>query len=78
MRRSILITPSLVKQEAQRRIEEAYPLWRQVNIMRDGDTAQIEAMGKGIDAIRAASNKIEEMQPIPHDYQAAKYWPIGL
>lgn len=34
-----------------------------------------EAIWKSISAIRAASNEIEGMEPIPQDFADDKYWP---
>lgn len=63
----------LVKQHAQTLIVQRYPLWKQANIDRDGGKPQSE-MVAFIDAIRAASNRIEAMDPIPADYTNSIYW----
>lgn len=63
-----------VKGEAARRIEERYPLWKQLNITRSGGT-DLEAMTAFIDAVRAASNSLEAAKPIPHDFISPNYWP---
>lgn len=65
--------PSLaeVKAEARRRIEAAYPLWRQLNIIREGGGALAE-MSAAIDAIRDKSGSIEAA--LPADYRDEKHW----
>lgn len=65
-----------VKMEAARRIGERYPVWRQLNLMREGGEALTE-MGAAIDAIRDASNTIEAMDPIPQDFAADHRWPAA-
>ena len=72
---SVLVTTSMVKAEANRRIEAVYPLWRQANVLREGGEA-VAAMGTAIDAIRAASDAIEALNPIPADYAADHYWTL--
>ncbi|SDG34355.1 hypothetical protein [Pelagibacterium luteolum] len=62
-----------VKAEANRRITYAYPLWRQINIIRDGGDGLAD-MSAFIDGLRAKSNKIEAMKPIPPDFRDDKYW----
>jgi hypothetical protein len=64
-----------VKAEAARRIEERYPLWKQLNAIRSGGTG-LATMTAFIDAIRAASNSLEAMKPIPHDFAADHHWPL--
>jgi hypothetical protein len=71
MRFEHLVTPSHVKAEAQRRIEERYPLWRQMNILAEGGSPE---MTLWIAGVRTASNRIEAMTPIPADYEDPKYW----
>ena len=66
-------TRAMVKAEAARRIEAAYPLWRQMNIVREGGAA-LAAMTAMIDAIRAASDAIEALQPIPGNFADESYW----
>ena len=63
-------TVNYVKAEAARRIKAFAPLWRQLNAMREGDTALFEQ----IDAIRAASDKLEALDPIP-DPATWDGWP---
>ncbi|MDF2797508.1 MAG: hypothetical protein K0R85_252 [Devosia sp.] len=67
------ITTTMVKAEAQRRIEAAYPLWRQLNITREGGE-DLARMSRAIDAIRAASNRLEAREPIPPDFAADHHW----
>jgi hypothetical protein len=57
-----------VKAEAERRILSRFPLWKQLNMIRAGEDLS------EIDAIRAASNRIERMDPIPLDFRDDKYW----
>jgi len=64
-----------VKQEARRRIEEPYPTWRQINLQRESPVEWVAATAF-IDAVRAASNDIEAMSPIPHDFASDRYWPV--
>jgi len=70
----ITVTPEHVKAECQRRIEAAYPWWRQRNVDRRGGADQV-AMDKFIDDHIAASHRIEAMTPIPHDYRTSPEWP---
>lgn len=48
-------TISSIREDAARRIEAAWPIWRQVNTMRAGG-AELAQMAAEIDAIRDASN----------------------
>lgn len=41
---------------ARNRITKYYPEWKQLNILREGNSRKIEAMGKFIDACRKWSN----------------------
>lgn len=63
-----------VKLEARRRILARYPEWKQLNIIRAGgdDLAKMTAW---IDAMRAASDALEAMSPIPADYADDSHWP---
>lgn len=45
-----------IKQFAQSHIEKYYPLWKQSNIMRTNDEAELTKMGTFIDSVRAWSN----------------------
>ena len=63
----------MVKAEAERRITARYPLGKQNTIMlRAG--AERDAMHAFIEAIIAASHRIEAMSPIPHHYRDDTYW----
>lgn len=67
------VTLQMVKNEAERRILLKWPIWRQLNAMRDG--AEVMAvMARDIDAIRTASNRIEALSPIPADYRHDRHW----
>ena len=80
---------SLVKVEAQRRILSKYPLWKQNNMLADklniiqkevktqediDALAEIELGLEEIKYIRARSDAIELMDPIPSDYTIEDYW----
>lgn len=73
MRIAFTVTAADVKAEAARRIEARWPLWKQLNLSREGGIAMDE-MHAGIDAIRAASNALEAQDPIPADYRADHHW----
>lgn len=45
-----------IRQQAEERINAAWPLYRQLNRLRTGTPEEIAAMGAEIDAIRSASN----------------------
>lgn len=63
-----------INQEAARRIESIYPIWKQVNILREGDPAAISEMTAYIDAIRETSNRLK-----PDDsYLDDHHWPTQL
>lgn len=70
------VTTSDVKAEAERRITERFPLWRQMNILRDGDAVQAAQMAEVIDTIRADSNRIEALRRIPADFRHDKHWSL--
>lgn len=62
-----------VKAECQRRILDRYPLGKQNTIiLRGGEEA--DAMHAFIEAVIAASHRLEAMQPIPLDYTHDKHW----
>lgn len=44
------------RREAQKKIKQHYPFWKQLNILREGNPKKIEVMGKFIDACRKWSN----------------------
>lgn len=75
--RADIISPALVKKEAQRRIldpETGYPVHEQLNTI---GTAGEPAMRAFIDSIRAASDRLESMAltgGIPIDFADDKYW----
>ena len=73
MRIALNVTPDHVRQEAERRITEAFPLWRQMNIIREGGEAAA-AMATFIDGIRARSNATEARKRIPADYRDDSHW----
>lgn len=60
-----------VKAEARRRILAFAPEWKQLNAIREGDS---ELFAK-LDAIRAASDALEAMEPIPENYKDNEHWP---
>jgi len=41
----------------------------------DARKHQLQQVDAAIEAIRAASNRLEAMEPIPEDYADDKYWP---
>lgn len=52
-----------VKSEARRRIEDKWPIWKQINIKIE-DNLLFEEMREEINFIRNRSNEIEEMENI--------------
>lgn len=71
---SVVVTAEMVQAEARRRIELAYPLWKQINLNREGGEAAT-AMNAFIDAMRAASNALApDDASIPDDYSDDKWW----
>lgn len=75
MRYEILIKAADLRVEAARRIEARYPIWRQLNVMREGGEP-LAAMTAFIDAVRAASDQLEVLEPIPGDFASDHRWPI--
>lgn len=86
-----LLMSAVVKEEAQRRILEVLPEWRQRNLT--ARAAELAAKGQSnwtpeeqaewdagqilwdkIKVIRAASDALESMDPIPSDYKDNSYW----
>lgn len=63
-----------VRAEAARRIEARYPVYKQLNLIRDGGPALAD-MSSYIDAVRAASNALEASLPI--DFASDAHWPTG-
>jgi hypothetical protein len=74
MKFNIGVTAAMVKAEAARRIEVHYPLWKQMNMMREHGSFAADEMVTFIDRIRRASNRIEAMKPIPPDFAADHHW----
>ena len=73
MKFEIGVTKAMVKAEAERRIIARYPLGKQNTIiMRCG--ADRDDMHAFIEAVIAASHRIEAMKPLPHDFVADHYW----
>lgn len=64
-----------VKAEAERRILERWPVFRQLNIIRKGGKP-MEDMGVWIDAVRDAADALIAINPIPLDYTDDKRWPV--
>lgn len=56
------------RSEAQDKIKQHYPLWKQINILREGNADSISRMGKFIDACRTWSNdptaQIDQLEKI--------------
>ncbi|MHB1086459.1 MAG: hypothetical protein ACYCZ0_01800 [Minisyncoccota bacterium] len=73
MRVALNVTPDHVRQEAERRILARYPIWKQVNVLREGGEA-LAKMAAFVDGIRAASNQLEKMRRIPADYREDRHW----
>jgi hypothetical protein len=73
MRFDVRVTADMVKAEAERRIVDRYPIWRQINIMDEGGDVRAQ-MRSFISQVRTASNRIEAMKPIPPDYAADQHW----
>lgn len=74
MRLRISVTADMVKAEAERRILAQWPISKQLNVLREGDLEAVANMSAAIDAMRAASNRLEAMQPIPANYTADSFW----
>lgn len=73
--RVALRTPLMVKMVASHLIVSRYPEYKQLNIIREGGPA-LATMSAFIDAIRAKSNEIEAMSPIPEDYADPARWEV--
>lgn len=80
-----------VKQEAQRRIYELYPQWKQANMIaravellqvgqanwspeEQAEAAALNAAWAWIKAVRAKSNEIELLNPLPEDVTHDSWW----
>lgn len=68
-----VITDEMVKAEAERRIIARYPLGKQNTIMMRGGSER-DDMQTFIEAMIAASHRIELMRPIPPDFAADHHW----
>lgn len=55
-RRDALDVANVRRAAAQAHIVAVYPLWKQLNIVREGNASAVAAMGRYIDACRAWSN----------------------
>lgn len=83
-----------VKTEAQKRIYQRIPQWKQNNLTARGVELQdiwrengtwtpeeqaeadaIKALWAWVKEVRTASDVIEALDPIPHDYAADERWP---
>jgi len=64
-------TETDVKTEAERRILSIYPIWKQINILREGGPATV-TMGDAIDAIRITSDGL--CVALPLDYADDVNW----
>lgn len=73
MKVHVAVTAADVKAEAARRILARYPLWKQINIIREGDVALAE-MSAFIDRIRVQSDALEALVPIPVTFREDKHW----
>ena len=71
---TITVAPSVdeVKAEASLRIRSRYPLWKQMNVVREGGEPLTE-MSAYIDAVRAASDALEIS--LTADFRADAHWP---
>lgn len=62
------INEDQIRFAARKHITKVYPVWKQLNIIRDGNEKKIEKMSSFIDAIRKWSNnpkaKIDDLQNI--------------
>lgn len=61
-----------IRQEAARRIEAKYPVYKQLNVIRSGGE-ELKTMSAYVDAVRAASNDLEGT--LPNDFANAIHWP---
>lgn len=82
---------AIVKAEARRRILDRYPDWKQTNMLARSvelvkkgasltpeetvESQQLEAVWAWIKAVRAASDQLEAMTPIPLDFEDNGRWP---
>jgi hypothetical protein len=73
MKFKISVTAAMVKAEAERRIIARYPLGKQNTIIMRGG-AERDDMQAAIEAILAASHRIESLKPLPPDFAADYHW----
>lgn len=55
----MVVTKEHLKLAAGRKITETYPIWKQLNILRDGDSKKIEKMAHFIDSVREWSDSAD-------------------
>lgn len=67
------VKPEQVKEEARRRIEATGLAWMVEREVSGGAAIPQQVKAK-VASIRAASNKLEGMSPIPRDYTKDKWW----
>lgn len=65
-----------VKTHAAMLINQVMPVWRQVNALRNQHIAKLDGSEEfeRIDAIRAASNRLESMKKIPLNFRDDDFW----
>jgi hypothetical protein len=68
------VTAERVKAEAERRILARYPLTKQIDTLIEGG-APLAEMRLFIDAVRAASNRLDRKKTIPRDFASDHQWP---
>ncbi|SFV33136.1 hypothetical protein SAMN05216456_1897 [Devosia crocina] len=67
------VTPDHVKAECERRITERYPLGKQNTITLRGGPERDDMLAF-IEAMIAASHRLEAQVPIPADYRHDEHW----
>lgn len=67
------VTAAQVKAECTRRISSAYPLGKQITLLDEGGP-DADAYRQFRDAMRAASHRLEAMDPIPTDFNDDVHW----
>lgn len=67
------VEPRHVKKECEDRILERYSLGKQNTVTLRGGSER-DAMLAFIEAMIAASHRLEAMEPIPPDYASDAYW----
>ncbi len=70
----IIVDPEHVRAYCGSVIDRFYKPWQQMNIIREGGDALTE-MTEWIDGMRAASNAIEKLKPIPVEFHLSPLWP---